>query len=390
MSIAVCRPKPSAAMSAFFAAAFFVNGVVIPFFPVVLTARGLSAGDVALVLGLPYLLRLVSLPLVTRLADRAGDRRRVVAAVCGLVLALGLAFLPLAGRLAVIGTATAVLVLLFCIGPLADAVALSLERRGAGVYGRMRLWGSASFILGNLAGGAVLHRGGADAVYLLMLAGFAIALAATAVLPPPGPLPKPATAAAAGIVRRPAFVAVLVAGALMQASHAGLYGFATLTWRQRGFGDDLIGAFWAIGVVAEIVLFALAHRIPARVSPVMLLVGCGLVGVLRWALFTIDTDAATTAAAQLLHAGTFALGHYGTMRFIREMVPEERAASAQGLYGTAVGVGMAAATAVAGRLWERFGDDGFLGMSAFAGAGVVILVLARTRIGRLGGTPAAA
>ncbi len=203
--------RPSVMMSAFFAAAFFVNGVVLPFFPVLLANRGLTGDEIAFVLGIPYLLRIVSMPVVTGLADRLPDRRHVVAGVTGLVLALGLAFGPLQEKVWVIAVGTAMLVVSYCVGPLSDAIALSMERRGLGVYGRMRLWGSASFILGNLVGGYALHGHGLGALYGLMIAGFALGLAATVLIPPAGPLPAVAHASALTVVRKPAFLAVLLA-----------------------------------------------------------------------------------------------------------------------------------------------------------------------------------
>lgn len=390
MSIAVKFPKPAAMMSAFFAAAFFVNGVVLPFFPVVLAHRGLTGGEIAFVLGVPYLLRLVSMPLVTGLADRMADRRLLVVGLTASVLALGACFGPLTDRGWVIAVGTAMLVVSFCVGPLADAIALSMERRGLGAYGRMRSWGSATFILGNLVGGWALHRSGVGAVYALMMAGFALGLAATVLIPKAGPLPHAAHAAALTIVRRPAFLIVLLAAGLIQASHAGLYGFATLTWQQRGYDDTTIGAFWAIGVVAEIVLFALADRIPGRIPPVVLMMACGAIGVARWALFTADLGLALTALLQTLHAGSFAVGHIGMMRFIRETVPEQKAASAQGTYVMFLGVGMSAASFVSGRLWEVAGDEAFLAMSGFCATGLAILLIARTGARRLGAAAPAA
>lgn len=384
MSIVPVLRRPAVSMSAYFAAAFFVNGVVLPFFPVLLADRGLTGDEIAFVLGIPYLMRIVSMPVVTGLADRVRDRRLVVAGVAAGVLALGLLFGPVRDKTSVIAVGTALLVVSYCVGPLADAIALSMERRGLGTYGKMRVWGSASFILGNLVGGWALHGYGVGALYGLMLAGFALGLASAAIIPPAGPLPKAAHASALTVVRKPAFLAVLLAAGLIQASHAGLYGFATLTWQQRGFDDATIGAFWAIGVVAEIVLFTFAHRIPGRISPIALMLACGAFGVVRWALFAVDTAPAMTAALQVMHAGSFAIGHIGMMRFITETVPDQKAASAQGTYVTFVGIGMAAAAAVAGRLWEVVGDDAFVAMSCFCAAGIVILTIARTGAARLG------
>lgn len=145
----------------------------------------------------------------------------------------------------------------------------------------------------------------------------------------------------------------------------------------------LIGGFWAIGVIAEIILFGYAGRIPRRIRPTTLMMIGGVVGVARWALFTVDLGAVLTALVQIGHAGSFAIAHIGIMRFIRERVPEQRAASAQGNYVIMVGLAMSAATFVSGQLWARIGDDSFAAMSLFAGIGVVILALTRSRASRL-------
>jgi PPP family 3-phenylpropionic acid transporter len=369
-------------MGAFFGASFLVNGVILPFFPVFLDRRGLTGEEIALVLAAPHIGRLVSVPLVSALADRMADRRPLVLGVTGLMMIAGLLLGMVESHRATMAVAAVLLVANSVIGPLADTIALSLERRGLGDYGRMRLWGSLTFITGNLASGFALGIVGDGAVYPTMLAGLAIALASTMLIPRPGPVPPAVDAAALTVLRRPAFVALLAAAALIQSGHGALYGFATLTWQARGFDGALIGGFWAVGVVAEIVLFAVAGRLFAGRSAVSLMVAAGLIGAVRWLLFSLDTGAAATMAVQAMHAGSFALGHIGIMRLIREEVPEERAASATGAYVLLAGVGQAAALGVAGFLWTRVGDDAFAPMAAFSLAGVALL--AATRAARRG------
>jgi PPP family 3-phenylpropionic acid transporter len=373
-------------MGAFFGAAFLVNGVILPFFPVLLAGRGLTGEEIALVLAAPHIGRLVSMPVVAALADRMADRRLLVLGITGLMMLAGLAIGTMEARLPLMATAAVLLVANSVLGPIADTIALSLERRGLGDYGRMRLWGSLSFISGNLASGVALDLFGEAAVYPLLMAGFTIALASTLLIPRTAPRPVAAVAPADGasVWTRPALVAILAGAALVQSGHGALYGFATLTWQARGFDGGVIGAFWAIGVVAEIVLFAVAGRLFSTRSPIGLIAAAGAIGAVRWLLFSMDTGVAVTAVVQAMHAGSFALGHIGVMRLIRERVAEERAASATGAYVVLVGVGQAAAIWVAGVLWTRIGDDAFAFMAAFSLAGMVVLAVA-SRWGAAGG-----
>ena len=69
-------------------------------------------------------------------------------------------------------------------------------------------------------------------------------------------------------LRQPAFLAIAAAASLIQASHAVYYGFSTLDWTAKGFDGVTIGVLWALGVVAEIVLFAFAGRLPRSIGPV--------------------------------------------------------------------------------------------------------------------------
>ncbi len=384
MSNRTILPSPALLMSGFFAASFFVNGIVLPFFPVVLTDKGLSGDEVAMVLAIPYLARILSMPIITGLADRVRDRRVVVIGLAGSILAAVIAFGVVTAHWAVIAAATLMLVLSFCTGPLSDAIALSVERRGQGDYGRMRLWGSVSFIVANLIGGVALQHGGTSLIYALMVAGFAVSLLSSFMIPPAGPIPASMKAASLVIVRKRAFLMVLAAAGCIQASHAALYGFASLTWQARGYDDATIGVLWAIGVIAEIVLFALAWRIPQRIDPRTLIAICGAIGVVRWMLFAGDFGPVMAVVVQVMHAGSFATGHIGIMRYIRESVPDERSASAQGTYVICVGLAMAAATAISGRLWTLVGDDCFMAMSVFSAVGLAVLTITRLRSGGAG------
>ena len=79
------------------------------------------------------------------------------------------------------------------------------------------------------------------------------------------------------MLREPGFVAIIVAAALIQGSHAAYYTFASITWQASGLGGLTIAGLWVLGVLAEIVVFALSPRF--TLSPAMLMVLGGLCAV---------------------------------------------------------------------------------------------------------------
>ena len=265
------------------------------------------------------------------------------------------------------------------IMPLGESLTMLGARTGAIDYGRVRLWGSLSFIAAAVLAGRALADRSEDLVFWLLLATIAFTLAACVVLPDiRPPRAEQGRAAALTVLSNRSFVLFLVSAALIQASHAVYYAFGTIHWKSVGYSEDLIGALWAEGVIAEIVLFALGARLLGRLGPARLIASGGLAGVLRW-LVTGWTDALPAlCVVQVLHAFTFGAVHLGAIHYIAERVPPSLSATAQSLYSAVVmGLAIGLAVLVAGHLYATHGAAAYYAMAALAGlGGALALVLA--------------
>jgi len=264
--------------------------------------------------------------------------------------------------------------------PLTDAYALRGLAARERAYGSVRLWGSIAFIAANLGGGFVLERVGAShLIWALVVAIAATALSAT-VQAPLGPVshePAEPDQRAPSLWRSPGFVAVVAATSLIQASHAVLNGFASLQWAAKGLSGPVIGALWAIGVLAEIGLFAVSGRVMARLRPIDL-IGLGAVGAtLRWTAMAFDPPALLLPALQCLHGLSFGATHLGAMHFLAGFAAGRQGATAQGDYATIVAAVYALEMGFSGVLVEQFGAYAYLVMAASAFAGAVIVAIAR-------------
>src|SRR2546421_4577620 len=119
---------------------------------------------------------------------------------------------------------------------------------------------------------------------------------------------------AARFPRRRGFIPVAVAASLVQASHAVYYGFSTLAWTASGLSGLAVGSLWALGVVAEIVLFAVSGRL--RLRPASLL-GIGAAGAaVRWSLMASDPPLALVPLLQCLHGLSFGATFLGAVQFV--------------------------------------------------------------------------
>ena len=268
--------------------------------------------------------------------------------------------------------------------PLTDAYALSgLAARGR-AYGPVRLWGSAAFVAGNVAAGLMLERFAPGGLIWLIVAALVLSVIAAVALDPVDAAARPATAGTAphsakSLLSNPTFIAVALASAAIQSSHALYYGFSTVQWRAAGFDGTLIGVLWGIGVIAEIVLFALSGRLPAPQRPAAWMAIGGVGAILRWTAMAFDPPVALLVPLQVLHAASFAATHLGLMGFMARSVPREFGATAQGFVATLSGVVNATATLASGFVYAAMGGSAYLLMSALALIGVASAAYAGRR-----------
>jgi PPP family 3-phenylpropionic acid transporter len=133
-------------LSAYYATLGVATGFGMPFFPLWLEYKGLNAAEIGIVLAAPMVVRIVCVPLATRLADRANALRAAI--MIGAVGAVvGHALIGLSNGFLPILVCIALAAVFFTPGyPLTDAYALRglADRKLA--YGSIRLWASAAYI----------------------------------------------------------------------------------------------------------------------------------------------------------------------------------------------------------------------------------------------------
>ena len=362
-------------LAIFYAALFVLPGIQMPFFPVWLEAKDVDAGMIGVVLAAPIVARLLAVPVLMREADRR-DAVRAALIVCGFAAAAGYTLVGLSAGAVLILVAYALTSLATTPQmPLAETYALKELAARKRAYGPVRLWGSFAFIAGNfVAGFAADVIPARDLIWLIVAASVLIALAALA-LPPMTPravapsAPSAPAPARQKLLRDRPFVAVVAAASLIQASHAMYYGFSAVQWSAAGFDGTVIAALWALGVAAEIVLFALQSRLPPFFEPTVLLLTGACGGMLRWIGMAFDPPAFMLAVLQLLHALSFGATHLGALMFLARHAPPAQAATAQGYLAIASGVAMAGAMALSGVLYRDFGSAAYAAMALMAIAG---------------------
>jgi MFS transporter, PPP family, 3-phenylpropionic acid transporter len=372
----------SARYALYLAAVFLAIGAHLPFWPLWLEARGLTAAEIGLLLALGSWMKVVANPTLALLSDRAGWGKGTIVLLTAVTLALYLAFIPAQGFAWILALHLAAAACFPLLVPLAEAQTMAAVYRHGLDFGRIRLWGSLAFIAGSLATGRMLSAYDADWVLWIVLGALALSALAAALLPG-----RDAVAAASasaedfslkrlvGLLCGREVVVFFTACALIQSSHAAYYGFSSLAWRAAGISETTIAVLWTEGVVAEILFFALSRRFAAGLRPGRLLVAAGLLGTLRWVVMAGTTDLVLLGAVQTLHAATFAATHLAAMHFITRTAPVRLAASLQSLYAAlSGGLAMGGTMLLAGTLYGGGPGLAFLAMAGLTLAAVILTV----------------
>jgi len=372
---------PGVRLAGFYFLFFSAVGAFMPYWSLYLAGIGLDAERIGALVALGMAVRIVSPNLWGWLADRRGRRIGIirVGAVAG---AACFALIPATREVALLALII-VVYNTFWTAVIPQFEALTLAHLGAGAarYSRIRLWGSVGFVLASAGAGVVLERAGALVLpwLVLPLMGSVAAMAFALRDPPAEPHERSGGAAAAAPLRWREVAPFLLACALMQMSHGPYYVFFSIHLDGHGYSRDAIGALWALGVVAEVALFAAMPRLIAAWPAAPLFAACFALTAARWLLLAAAPPTwPVLVLVQALHAVSFGAYHALGIALVHRLFAGGRQGRGQALYSSlSFGAGGALGSAAAGWLWVSAGADAtwFAAAGAAALGGVVALAV---------------
>jgi PPP family 3-phenylpropionic acid transporter len=370
----------AARLALFYGASFGMSGTHLPFFTVWLKAIGIDASWIGIISAVPAATRFTTLPIVTGSAERRYSLRAALIAAAFLT-ALCFSITGTQHQAIAVFVAYAATCCVWTpVLPLTDAYALRGVARYGLNYGPLRLWGSAAFVVGALACGLLVDIIAARHL-IWVIAAMAALSAAVSLGLKPLERPKSAKAAVHGakaLLRDPGFLAIILTSALVQGSHASYYTFASINWQAQGLGGLTIAGLWVLGVLAEIVVFALSPQF--TLAPALLVVIGALSAVARWLIYAQEPSLAVLSVVQLAHGLTYGLTQVGTMNLLVRRVPVHLMARGQGYLAACSGIVSGSASIASGVVYGHYGQGVYYLMVAMASSGAIVMWLARHRL----------
>lgn len=314
--------------------------------------------------------RIIATPIWAFLADRyqvAGLVLRVAcvaSAVAGFVLARSTS-LPVLGA-----SMLAFAALRAPIGAILDSFVMAeLRREGKSLseYGRTRLFGSLGFVLAVVAA-SWLERWQLPSHWLADAA-----LVVGAVLSFRFPIagqggPAPVLPALRALLRQPFLVPLLLGGAFQALTLSVYDTFFSVHIEALGLPSVVVGACVGVGVAGEMLLMGFGRSFFARMAPATALLLAAGSGIPRWIVTAYATDPAILVLAQSLHAIGFGAFWLAGVQRLAQAAPQQIAASAQSLWGSATyGFGALLGAVLAGTVLSEVGSSGiFLLLTGFS------------------------
>jgi PPP family 3-phenylpropionic acid transporter len=244
-------------------------------------------------------------------------------------------------------------------------------------YGRIRLWGSIGFIATVQGVGLLLDFTSLSLLPWICLGILGATFASCFWLSEAPAIPGPSIGGLVGGFGNPEMLALLAACFMMSAAHSPLYVFYSIHLVDHGYTKAAVGAFWGLGVVAEILIFLWMPRLMRLVALRTILAMSFAIAVLRFLLIGWAVDWLLAAiAAQVMHGATFGACHAAAVTTLNRWYSDRQQARAQALYSSAsFGAGGLVGGLVSGYAWGAFGSGPTYTIAAiFAAAGLVVVL----------------
>ena len=355
-------------------------GVFLPFFPAWLKSQQYGEEMIGLVIGSAYIFRFVGglfFSSLIKKADHIITSLRVLALVSALVMIL---ISLVAHSPWLLFCAIGIFAMVNSAGmPISDSLASTWQRQIGLDYGKVRLIGSAAFVLGLVVfGGMIDWLGKENIVWIItaLLLFYTVIQLLKPTIPPKDETSTDGTQSNIGflaLLKNPTNLGVLIAVGMIQGSHAAYYVYSTIYWTSLGISVSQTSILWAVGVLAEILLFFFSRRLFQSWAVSTIFYLSALACVLRWSGLAYADNFWEILPLQLGHSLTYAACHYAIVRYITTQ-PQNHIAKLQALYnGLSNGVLIAIFTAIAGMIYPTSPAMTFMFMSVIAAVSFLVI-----------------
>lgn len=333
---------------------FAVLGALLPYFGLYLQSLSFSPVEIGQLLAVLLATKIIAPNLWGWLADRSGQSIRWVRLATGLSLVMALGLLWFEQFWGVLITTLFFSFFWHASLPQFESYTFGCLGDEKHRYGEIRLWGSIGFIIAVLAIGWQLEHFSVrwlpwDLLLLLLV----VWLTTYLVKDGSRTVAHDTALDFMTVVKQPAVWGLLLVSFLVQMSHGVYYAFFTIHLSGLGYDKTIIAWLWALGVIAEVLVFYWMSFIFKRYAVRFLILLSVFLTLIRWLMNAYLADyLGWMLMAQLLHAASFGLFHAAAIHLIDAHFQGASRGQGQAIFAaTSHGLGGALGMLVAGYAW---------------------------------------
>jgi MFS transporter, PPP family, 3-phenylpropionic acid transporter len=351
-------------LSSFYFFYFAVVGSLIPYWGIYLKSLGYSSQDVGVISAVIMATRVIAPNFWGWLADKTQARLRIIR-LGSFTAAFLFAGVMLDQRywwlLLVVSCYT---FFWHAVLPQFEVITLGYLGNNHHKYSRIRLWGSLGFIAAVVGLGYVFDLIQVKFLPVFILSFLILIWLSSLSLKDVGSAKHHGDSKGfLSLVLQPSIISFLFASFLLQLSHGPYYTFYSLYLVEHyHYSNTETGLLWALGVLAEVAIFLVMHRLLRRFELRQLFLFCLLATSLRWLMIGYLADFIVVLfLAQLLHAASFGIAHAASIELVRSHFKGPHQGQGQALYSSlSFGAGGAAGALIGGMLWDSSASLTFL------------------------------
>ena len=345
-------------LSGFYFFYFASLGALLPYWGLYLKSQGYDITAIGNLMAIIMATKIISPNIWGWIADHTGRRMAIVrfGSLCAALAFAGVFFQDGFVWLAIV----MMLFSFFWNAALPQFEATTFYHLGDQIhrYSSIRLWGSIGFIVAVWGLGGLMQGQGLQLLPWILFGLFAAIWINSLLVPEEaaGHLPLDHSPLRK-ILSQPHVVGLLLVCFLLQAGHGPYYTFYSIHMEAHGYSLSLIGGLWALGVIAEVIVFLLMHRLVPKFGLRNLLLASLLLAVVRWLLIGLFPEHLNVILlAQILHAATFGVYHAAAIQLIHTYFKGKHQGKGQALYSSlSFGAGGALGSFYSGYVYDYFG-----------------------------------
>jgi len=365
-------------LSGFYWVYFASLGVVVPYWSLYLNSLGFDAKSIGELMAILMATKIVAPYLWSWIADHSGHCMKIIriASICSAVTFVGVFVDSSFWWLAIV----MLLFSFFWNATLPQFEANTMNHLGEDThkYSVVRLWGSLGFVFSVIIIGLMLDEYGYQLVPVSVFILYVLIVVFSFLV---NDAPCHSTHIEHGsilrVLKKPHVIALLLVCFLMQMSHGPYYTFYSIYLKKFDYSSATLGWLWALGVIAEIILFMFMHKLMPRYGARLLMVAALVLTTIRWLLIGSFVESLfIIILAQCLHAASFGLYHAVAIELFHQNFKGKLQGRGQALYSAvSFGAGGAIGTLLSGAYWDAYSPQIIFGYAAAASFVAFLIVL---------------